>query len=232
MLTFVVYFAPRGQCEQAATQHKNETNNARATLSSQTHSQTETKTTDDNPPNRNEAPECSLVIIGLITAFFICWQSYETRRSANALLASERAWIEAEITEHNIVGVKRYALIVKNKGKTPAKILRCEIHHGQTRDNAKLLKRNFKSFTIDAHTFIGGGENKPLKDDFNMEEIFTEESSQIVNAEGVPKGAFWVTLVYGVLVGNRTRKHTSSFVYLYDLTFSTIRRESKYDEYT
>ena len=232
MLTFVVYFAPRSQCEQAAPHHKNETNNARATPSSQTHSQTKTETTGNDPPEGDEAPECSLVFIGLITAFFICWQSYETRRSASAMLDSERAWMEGEITERIIVGAKRYALIVKNKGKTPAKILRCEIHHGQTRDNAKLLKRRFKSFTIDAHTFIGGGETQILKCDFDMKEIFAKESNQIANGEGVPTGAFWVTLIYGILVGSRTRKHTSSFVYLYDLTFLTIRRESKYDEYT
>ncbi|HLW83506.1 MAG TPA: hypothetical protein VKS20_15820 [Candidatus Acidoferrales bacterium] len=178
-------------------------------------------------------PEWALVAVGIVTAAVIGWQSWETRRAANGLVASERAWIEGEITEQSTIGVKRYTLTVRNKGKTPAHIFRYRVWHGPTRDNAKLSKRSFKTFYEDVSVFVGGNEIRKLRDDFDMDAIFSQEASQIANAEGIPQGAFCVSITYGIVIkGRKRRKHCTSFAYRYDLTFSTIRRDSDYDEYT
>lgn len=233
-LSFIIYFAPRSPGKQAAAQHKNETDKQLSASGRQLHSQTETAASQQRRPEWYKSPEWVLVIVGFVTAIVIGWQSYETMRSASALLASERAWIEGEITENSTVGVKRYAITVRNKGKTPAQILRYEVWYGQTRDNVKLSKSGFKAFNEDVFAFLGSGETKALRDDLDMDTIFAPTPNQSANAEGIPKGAFWVTITYGIIIdgGKRKKKHTTSFAYLYDLTFFAMRRVPEYNDYT
>jgi hypothetical protein len=62
-----------------------------------------TETATHKPPKWYATPEAALVIVGIITAGFICWQSWETRKAAKAaennievLIAKERARIYIE----------------------------------------------------------------------------------------------------------------------------------------
>lgn len=232
-LAFFSYFGPRSLAQHPGDRHENVVNSQLPFPGAQMHSKTTTQPAHGDAPLGNEAPEWSLAFIGLITALVIGWQSYETRRSANALMASERAWIEGQITEKPIAGVKRYVLSVTNKGKTPAQILRYEVWHGLTRDNAKVSKRILQTFSEDVYAFVGDGETRNLRDDFDMDDVFRTDEGHPADAEGLPEGAFWVTITYLVVMDGRKRKkrHTTSFLYLYDLTFSTLRRAPEYSEY-
>jgi hypothetical protein len=97
------------------------------------------KATENKPPEWYESPEWTLVIVGCITFLIIGWQSYETRRSADAgkeaseaaktgadaalltaqaLIASERPWFvtSVESCEDNS---DLWRVRVANKGRTP-----------------------------------------------------------------------------------------------------------------
>jgi len=91
-------------------------------------------------------PEWVLVIVGIITAAFIGWQSWETRKAAQAtllnaqaLIASERAWLLTERiampASFETGAVQKSASAIhnlRNYGRTPAIVLaeRSELQYG------------------------------------------------------------------------------------------------------
>jgi hypothetical protein len=88
-------------------------------------------TADGQPPHWYQSPEWVLVIVGIITFLFIGWQSWETRRAAEAtrmnaevFWASQRAQIVAEPHDNPakeiLSDTPRVQLELTNKGMTPA----------------------------------------------------------------------------------------------------------------
>ena len=84
MLAVAVYLAPRGQGQQPPGQSQKQSQQQSSISSSGDHSDTKKKAADDQPPQWYKSPEWILVVVGIVTAFVIGWQSYETRRAANA----------------------------------------------------------------------------------------------------------------------------------------------------
>jgi hypothetical protein len=91
---------------------------------------------DADQPKWHARPDWWLVGIALVTGCIICWQSWETRKAAEAALkqanhmvASERAWIlvdigEPESDDHAPDFMGRFWIrpVIRNSGKTIAKI--------------------------------------------------------------------------------------------------------------
>jgi hypothetical protein len=73
-------------------------------------------------------PDWWLLLIAAVTAGFICWQSWETRKAssgaflnAQALINAERPWIMVTVEE--VIGpMGGFNLYMTNKGRTPAMV--------------------------------------------------------------------------------------------------------------
>lgn len=147
------------------------------------------------------SPEWVLVIVGSLTFIVIGWQAYETRRaadasrlaataardSADALIASERAWVVAELIPvalrfsdknwYRSVGTMkavlsdeeilsgehlRHKLKLTNMGRTPASIIGFQIEYSCLPDAVKELPQGHTgqqvSFFPFEH-FLAGGES-------------------------------------------------------------------------
>jgi len=84
-------------------------------------------------------PAWVLVIVGIVTAAFICLQSWETRKAAQAatlnaktLINAERPWVMVQIKEapvekgHGVFDLRSFQFTIFNYGKSPAHILSCK----------------------------------------------------------------------------------------------------------
>lgn len=94
-------------------------------------SATETQTTSSQPLHGDESPQWALVFVGIATCLFIGWQSWETRRAAEAnrtnaevLWASQRAQLvvgaRGDATEDLMSAEPKVRMVLSNKGMTPA----------------------------------------------------------------------------------------------------------------
>jgi hypothetical protein len=104
-------------------------------------------------PQEDSFPEWALVIVGIITAAFICWQAWESRKAAQAmrdsiphqrkaadaallnaqaLINSERPWVMIQIKElpveqtNGVFDLRSFQFTVFNYGKSPAHIVDCK----------------------------------------------------------------------------------------------------------
>lgn len=76
----------------------------------------------EQPPHWYESPEWVLVIVGAATAGVICWQSWETKRAADAAAESMKAVndqvrildLQTKATEKTLVLTQRPRIIVRN----------------------------------------------------------------------------------------------------------------------
>lgn len=93
VLTALVYLPPRSECQQNAGQSQQQSDfNPPRTAKNQEGAAIQGAATQQSP-QWYKTPEWVLVIVGSVTALFICWQSYETRRAANISSRGGRAWI-------------------------------------------------------------------------------------------------------------------------------------------
>lgn len=137
MLVAFVNFAVWGQGKQYAAQPQNKTENVAPTSDCQPHSDAKAATADRETPHWYESPEWVLVIVGIVTAFVIGWQSYETRRAAEssaesgqAFISAERAWVLVETgtipddfqPDPNRVQVFQIWPVVINRGRTAGRV--------------------------------------------------------------------------------------------------------------
>ncbi len=101
VLAFAVYFAPRCEAEHTSayvTYSKNYDDPralaavfALSIYEKQQPGATDNKASDNDPPNWRKPPEWVLPLIGFVTALIIIWQSWETRRAAQATQRSAAA---------------------------------------------------------------------------------------------------------------------------------------------
>jgi hypothetical protein len=188
-------------------------------------------------------------VIAVATIIYVVFTIFlwrETRKSADAallnakvasqqmaaLIASERAWIDGEFIKHEVIGVVRYSLKVTNQGKTPAQIFGYDIWHGLLTEGVEFSREKLTThFSESKYVFIAGGATMTLRDDFDIDDLFTLDSGVAAKAEGIQKGAFCVVIKYGDVLSER-QEHETSFVYFYDLFFSTIVRIAEQNKYT
>jgi len=118
-LALVIYFAPRSKAEQRPSKEAGKVHNQTPpalTPSNKTEKpKNDNQSSQNNAPHWYESPEWILVIVGVITAGVICWQSWETRRAAKAAAASVEAINEqagmmkrqTEATEKSAIAAER-----------------------------------------------------------------------------------------------------------------------------
>jgi hypothetical protein len=91
--------------------------------------------TGPSVPKVYSTPEWVLVVVGLITCCVIGWQSWETRKSAQAaalnaeaLINAERPWVMVQVEKLPGENAAKsvFQLNVFNYGKTPAHIITCK----------------------------------------------------------------------------------------------------------
>ncbi|HEV2289292.1 MAG TPA: hypothetical protein VGR81_10100 [Candidatus Acidoferrales bacterium] len=253
MLTFVIHLTPRGQSQKNTAEKEQSSHNKHpaalvpvappAKANPQNGPQGNQHAAHAQSPPWYESPEWVLVFIGAITAFVIGWQSWESRKSAaaallnaKAVIDSERAWIHGEFAKNDpALGVIKYSLSVKNQGKTPAEIIGYDIWHGLLKEGVPFAKEKLTThFDEPKHIFIGSNETLVLRDDFDLDDLFTLKSGELAKDSGARQGAFCVTIRYKNVVneGECRGEHHTSFVYFCNLILSTIYRVPEYNEYT
>ncbi|HXT72986.1 MAG TPA: hypothetical protein VN785_03960 [Candidatus Angelobacter sp.] len=168
------------------------------------------------------AATLALAILGVITAR-AAWLN------ARAIINSERARIDGELTKEKIPGrgIARYSIRVANCGKTPAKILGYAIKGRFLNDDIDfsepgMIDRPF----ADVYVLVPGGKSETLRSDLSMDELFP-------NTKNAPMIALRVIISYLDVInpGIKKRKHKTSMVYLYTAPIETLKRMTEYDEY-
>jgi hypothetical protein len=153
------------------------------------------------------------------------------KSSTDALIASERAWIDGELVidqEKLGLGIYHYTLKARNLGRTPGQIYSYRISPG-------ILNAQFSPDALIEHQtwnlyiFLGSGEEKPLREGFGMDEFFPSD------ADWGTQCAFCVTIIYADVVTGTPKQRIerkTSFVYLYSPLLRSIERLGPYNEYS
>jgi len=180
----------------------------------------------------------ALVVVGfcgtlaaLATLLTIRGQNKAIKASSDALVNSERAWIDGTFGWSNLV--KRLVLNITNHGKTPAHLHGYEIgigwfaKKGEQRGPRDLHLHKFEVENLDI--LLGSGEKKegihlldPIRD-FADDALSGKENVLIY-----VKVKYWDT----VTVGDKSRApRETSFVYTYNLLTTAMQRLPQYTEY-
>jgi hypothetical protein len=161
VLAFAVHLTPRCEAKEKTTEITTRANEqepravtavlALAIDANQQGPASSNDATQNQTPSGYKPSEWALPLIGIITAGFICWQSWETRKAAQAsqksvkaaernadiLIASERAWmsIKADMKDYNpVYNRHRFYWQIKNTGKSVAVLIstdaRCVVWNG------------------------------------------------------------------------------------------------------
>jgi hypothetical protein len=151
--------------------------------------------------------------------------------NAQAVINSERAWVDGELVKIEKIGIIRYEFKVTNQGNTPARIFSYDVWYGRFTEGTELPKQGFTHINSPEDVLLGGGSTTTLRDDWDIGHLF---SGVFSDPETMPKGAFCVTIKYGDVVseGQQKREHQTSFVYIYDGFLSRIERRAEYNDYT
>lgn len=148
--------------------------------------------------------------------------------NVQAIINSERAWIDGEVVKTERIGVIRHALKVTNHGKTPARIIGYDFQHGVLEEGPDFSSGTLSThFSEEAYLLLGSGETKTVRDDFDMADIF---SSLNVNS----MGTFRVTIKYFDIVseGVERKVRETCLVYLYKPFLSALAPLYERNQYT
>jgi hypothetical protein len=193
----------------------------------------------NHAPGGNATPQWILIGVTAITAGFIAWQAWETKRAAkatadsvDALIASERAFIDGELVqdeEARKISVVRYKVKITNYGKTPAKMLSFRTSFGCLLKGTEFdAERLSVQIGGPLHLLLGSDRSRPIEEiePLNVKEAFGE-------CEG--EGAYCVTIRYADVVTEGQGKqiiHETSFVYRCPFLMDSLFRVPDYDTYT
>lgn len=149
------------------------------------------------------------------------------KASTDALIASERAWIDGVLVSSEILGARLYSLKIRNLGKTPAQIRSYRVSAGPLmKGTAFSPERLSDQETRNLHIFIDSGKTKTLETMINMGDLFPASDTE---------GALYALIKYAdVVTGtpeNRS-EHETSFVYIYNLVTQSTDRLSIYNKYS
>jgi hypothetical protein len=146
VLASLIYLALWSYSQQTPTNSQKETNGQISPSGSEVHPATETTAPQYNPPHWYKAPECILVIVGILTAFVVGWQAYETRRAVSAQIIGTRPflaikdWFPIINNETDTMDIQ---IDVINIGKIPV------ILHGITlRMSSQVVQVRDKAFVV------------------------------------------------------------------------------------
>jgi len=234
-----------GQAKQSTKANKTSPNpqgQPSATFIDNTRPNARTDGSQKNHPHWYASPEWWLVIVAVPTLILIWYQARETARAAKvtkiaaeatksqvgAMIASERAWIDGELAISQGLGIYRYTLKARNLGRTPGQIYSYRISPALYNDQFSpdtLVEHQISNLYI----FLGSGEERPLRQDFDMDEFFPGDAGR-----GMQR-AFCVTITYADIVTGTPKQrveHKTSFVYLYNPLLRSIERLRPYNEYS
>lgn len=186
-----------------------------------------------------------LVVAGFITAAVIFWQSWETRKSAEAakiaadaallnaqaVINSERAWIDGEIIHREQVGIHCYALNISNHGKTPAKLLSYEVRWGNLSEGVPFSSQSLDKSRIEKlNRLIGSNGPYRVGDWFRVDKMF--EDLPLVAA--MDTKVICATIWYEDVIASQGKResHKTSFVYYCRPLLDSLERQSTYDDYS
>jgi len=150
-LAFVINFAPRSQSPKGPAQKTQPASNQHPSAltavppltpaNPQNRPQSDNQSRQNNSPNGDETAQWVLIFITGVTALFICWQAWETRRAANAALVAVRDGRETSVKQLRAYVLVSSALLkfpapnapeiqvhFRNFGQTPALKVRGWIH--------------------------------------------------------------------------------------------------------
>lgn len=192
-------------------------------------------------------PEWWLVILGFPTLIFLAVQAVASLRAANAakdaakaallnaqaVINSERAWIEAGLIRKEVLGIIRYELVIRNYGKTPAQLSSYEIKYGPTEaDGTWALETLEGKLSKPVRFFLGSGEPPIKLAEFDIPEMFASLTN--TPAE-VTTGFLCFTIHYADVVSAEPKQregHKTCFVYEYNILFDSLERKPILTQYT
>jgi hypothetical protein len=147
--------------------------------------------------------------------------------SADALINSERAWIDGELIRETFPTV-RYRLKIVNHGKTPARMLSFEINCGCLSEGTEFSPQRLSIHNTGKLHFLLGTDKSRLLEEvepLNMHVVFGGCSEA---------GAYCVTVRYADVVAKyqKAQDRETSFVYYCRFLLDSLERLSEYDKYT
>jgi hypothetical protein len=164
----------------------------------------------------------ALTLVTGVIAVFAVIQARASRRSADALVASERAWVDGELIRTPVFLGPHYQLRVFNRGKTPAHIYSYEIQYGCCIEEDYIEpSKSVGGSSYRAHSLLGSNEESTLKD-----LVYLDTMSKTCERWGVCR----VTILYAdVIMPEKT--HQTYFIYRYDKLTAGIERMTFPDSY-
>jgi hypothetical protein len=151
------------------------------------------------------------------------------KANIDALINSERAWVEGELVEDEEakkVSVVRHVLKLKNFGRTPAHLLSYEIEIKPSGPSQMLDVVSYSgSRTVTLNRFLGSGATDYF-DRFNLKDDF---------GHGCETGTLYFVIKYEDMLGEREdhrERHQTSFLYYYTVLLETLDRVNTFGKYT
>jgi hypothetical protein len=181
----------------------------------------------------------AIVVVGIFQIVFL-WRTVTATKdnakaallNAQAVINSERAWIEAELVERTVIGVTRHQLEITNHGKTPAQLSSYEINFGPVGKDGTWSRETLEGkFSKMVRFFLGTG-----KPSIKLEELdITEMFANLAGASPDDRvGFLCFTINYADVVGAKAeeRGHKTCFVYQYDILLGSLERIATFTDYT
>jgi hypothetical protein len=182
------------------------------------------------PPHWYTNPEWWLFIVGVPSLVFLGIQmnaSVQAARastdSANALVATERAWLDGQLTGVVKVGVALYQLEITNRGKSPARLLSYEMNYGCCikGDYVDVLK-GIGGSSYPMKALLGAQENRPIGEPIRLKAVFEDCERW---------GVCRVTIRYADVISPQTIRCTY-FIVRYDGLLGTTEHFTFADSYS
>ena len=151
--------------------------------------------------------------------------------NAQAVIKSERAWIEAELVKKTIVGATRYEIRAENQGKTPARLSYYRLDYGRPQKDGTWSKDTLSEHQLEKlNFFLGSGDHASFMENFDIRRKF----ANLKNQPDMPYGYVCVTIAYADVIGTEPPEadHTTSLVYHYGIANDALTRLPVHTQYT
>lgn len=159
-----------------------------------------------------------LVIIGIITCGFIGWQSWETRKAAQAalrntqaLINSERPWImvQVDVLDGGNAAKSLFRLKAFNYGKNPAHVIACNGPKAEYRspDEELPITPDYGSWEWDKQ-FLPPRDSLPMRDPVNPWELKMKSIGETIDAENRASKQGQILVIYGLIQYTRSFRKT------------------------
>jgi hypothetical protein len=145
-------------------------------------------------------------------------------KSADALINSERAWIDGELVRKDPLGIKRHVIKLTNHGKTPGRLLKYEVHYGPLTPGTPFSCERLDGYLSESlQGLIGSTATKELERLIDIDSLFSDTPP-------FELAALCITIRYGDVL-TKDNSHKTSFVYHYESLVGLLKRMTEYDTY-